>query len=248
MPLFYNQLKPLSLQAHGGLRINPGKSVKFAAASNSIPVMADEFFVAQAHYPIVFTAGPQPAAVMVVGLQNGRNLFVTEGGGWRSDNYVPAYVRRYPFALANVGGSDNLVLAVDDTADILSSTEGAPLFENGQPSPIVQRALQFCGNVQRQFDIAQQFAAAVVGANLLTDKQVEVRSANRPTPYVFSGFGIIDEQRFNALPDAVYLDWRKRGWIALAYAHLMSLQRWRALAALAGAQGAWDELLTEPKT
>ena len=42
----------------------------------------------------------------------------------------------------------------------------------------------------------------------------------------------IDEDRFNALPDDVFLDWRRRGWLALAYAHLMSMRRWQGLANL----------------
>lgn len=247
MTLFYGQVRPLATQLHAALKIGAGSRLKFAGATNSIPLAADEFYVAQAHYPIVFAGGAQPMPVIVVGMQNGRNLFVTENGGWRADAYVPAYVRRYPFALATLDGRPELVMAIDEGSDMLSQTEGAPLFEDGQPTAILQRAQQFCIAFQRQFDLAQQFAAAAAAAGLLVEKQVEVRSANRPTPFVFSGFRIIDEARFNAMPDSVYLDWRKRGWNALAFAHLMSLQRWRALAALAGAQGAWEELVTSER-
>ena len=248
MPLFYNQTRPLSAQLHGALRLGTGSRLKFAAATNSIPIAADEFFVAQAHYPIVFAGGPQPGPLIVVGMQNGRNLFVTEAGAWRPDAYVPAYVRRYPFALAQIEGRSDVIMAIDESADLFSQTDGAPLFENGQPTAVVQRAQQFCVTFQRHFDNAQRFAAAAAAANLLVDKQIEVRSRNRATPFVFSGFKIIDEARFNDMPDPVHLEWRRNGWSALVYAHLMSLQRWRTLAALAGAQGTWDELLTNEQT
>jgi hypothetical protein len=36
-------------------------------------------------------------------------------------------------------------------------------------------------------------------------------------------FQIVDEAKFNALPDDVFLDWRRRGWLPLVYAHLMSM-------------------------
>ena len=28
---------------------------------------------------------------------------------------------------------------------------------------------------------------------------------------------VIDEAKFNAMPDEVFLDWRKKGWLALVY-------------------------------
>ncbi len=36
-----------------------------------------------------------------------------------------------------------------------------------------------------------------------------------------------------ALPDATLLDWRKRGWLGLIYAHLMSTQQWAILVEIA---------------
>ena len=41
--------------------------------------------------------------------------------------------------------------------------------------------------------------------------------------YNFAGARIIDEKKFAALADGDFLEWRKRGWLALIYAHLISL-------------------------
>jgi hypothetical protein len=236
--LFYKQPNALNSQAHRALRIKPGRRFEFARNTNSIPIAADEFVPAMAFYPIVFAgANDQVTPLVIVGLQNGRNLFVADDGSWRAETYVPVYVRRYPFALAKVTGRDDQVLAIDELADVLSAEEGTPLYENGQPSTLSQRAGQMCAAFERQFVAAQQFSTALAEANLLTDKRAEVRESPDSAPFVFSGFRIVDEARFNALPDATYLDWRRRGWIALVYAHLMSLQRWPAIAALARAQG-----------
>jgi hypothetical protein len=238
--LFYKQPNALNAAAHGALKIKQSRHFDFARGTNSIPIAADEFVSAMPYYPIVFAgANDQVAPVAVVGLQNGRNLFVAEEGSWRAETYVPVYVRRYPFALAKVTGRDDMVLAIDELAEVFSAQEGLPLYENGQPSTLTQRAGQICATFERQSVAAQQFASALAQANLLTDKQAEVRQSPESAPFVFSGFRVVDEARFNALPDNVYLDWRRRGWVALVYAHLMSLQRWAALAALAGAQGAF---------
>jgi hypothetical protein len=34
------------------------------------------------------------------------------------------------------------------------------------------------------------------------------------------------------LPDDVFLDWRRRGWMPLVYAHLMSMTSWASLVEL----------------
>jgi hypothetical protein len=242
MALFYSQPNALNLSAHAALRIKPVRHFDFARSTNSIPIAADEFVPAMFHYPIVFAGSADqslsaPIPVAVVGLQNGHNLFISADGAWRPDTYIPGYVRRYPFALAKMPGRDDMVLAIDEKADLWSPTEGTPLYEDGQPSALAQRALQTCAAFERQSAAAQQFSLALAEAALLTDKQAEVRQSQDGPPFVFSGFRIVDEAKFNALPDATYLEWRRRGWIALVHAHLMSLRRWPGIAALASAEG-----------
>ena len=51
------------------------------------------------------------------------------------------------------------------------------------------------------------------------------------------GFQIVDEAKFNALPNEVFLEWRRRGWLALVYCHLLSMAHWRGLAELAAKKG-----------
>ena len=44
-----------------------------------------------------------------------------------------------------------------------------------------------------------------------------------------SGFKVIDEARFNKLPDDEFLRWRANGWLALVYCHLLSINTWPSL-------------------
>lgn len=238
MPLFYNQLRALDAGVHATLKIRPVANFAFAGETNSIPLGAEEFFEAQAHYPIVFTAGERPIPAAVVGVQNGRNLFVTGSGAWRAEDYVPAYVRRYPFALARGEENGPAVLAIDESAAVLSTSEGIPLFEDGQPSATTTRALSFCTAVQTPFETAQAFGQALAEADLLVEREAQIRHGEGSAPFVLGGFRIVAEERFNALPDDLYLDWRKRGWVALVHAHLMSLRRWKRVASLAGSPSA----------
>src|SRR3954451_4371663 len=94
LPLFYREPRPLEPGRHGkaGVPRPPPPSLSFAAKTNSIPLAADEFYTAQAHYPIVFTASKPASPVVVVGLANEQNLFIDAEGTWKSGAYVPAYV------------------------------------------------------------------------------------------------------------------------------------------------------------
>jgi hypothetical protein len=51
------------------------------------------------------------------------------------------------------------------------------------------------------------------------------------------GFDVVDEAKFNALPDELFLDWRRRGWVHLIYCHLMSMGNWARLVDLAAKHG-----------
>ncbi len=194
----------------------------------------NEFYLAQAHYPIVFTMGAPVSAVVVVGIEDSRNLFVDKDGAWQPTSYVPAYVRRYPFVLVQVDGQEGLLLAVDGSADNLSETEGEPLLVEGKPSILVQRALEFCGAFQQQVEAVQQFAAALVERKLLVENRAQLNLPSGMTSSL-SGFQVIEEARFNTLPDDVLLDWHRRGWLGLVYAHLMSMHRWDVLSRLTSA-------------
>jgi hypothetical protein len=232
LPLFYKVPHVLEPRRHAGAGLTEGMRLGFAATTNSVPLAADEFFPAQAHYPIVFTATAPVAPMALVGVGPDRNLFVDRDGAWRQGGYVPAYVRRYPFVFVRAGDGQ-FALAVDEAAENFSAGGGRPLFADGKPSDLAKQALQFCAAFQQQFERAQAFSAALEEQGLLADYRAELRVPGGK-PVTLAGFRVIDEAKFNALPDEVFLDWRRKGYGALVHAHLMSMHRWSALAALAG--------------
>jgi hypothetical protein len=231
LPLFYREPRPLDVARHGKAGLAAVRSLGFAAKTNSIPLAADEFYTAQAHYPIVFAGGGrQPSAVAVVGVANADNLFIDAAGKWRDGAYVPAYVRRYPFVFIRSPDESKYILAIDEAAESYASGGGQPLFEGEEPSAATKHALQFCVEFQRHYEVAQAFAAAAEAEGLLTEYRADLRRGGKVM--TLSGFRVVDEAKFNGLSDETFLEWRKRGWIALTYAHLMSMRRWEALAAM----------------
>ena len=111
-PPMYGDLLPLDREIHKNLKLDTAQSVVTRVADqNSVFLAAVEFGDACKEYPIVFVRAGNPGAdgkvavapLAVLGLRAGSNLFV-EGDQWKG-NYVPAYVRRYPFCMTRVNVS-----------------------------------------------------------------------------------------------------------------------------------------------
>jgi hypothetical protein len=98
--------KPVSLNrhAHRELLFQPMGSCEFAAGLHAAPICTSEFFPAAKEYAIVFvrSANAQVLRIIVLGLKQDENCFVTADGHWHA-RYVPLGVRAYPFAAGEPG-------------------------------------------------------------------------------------------------------------------------------------------------
>ncbi len=234
LPLFYRDLHPIDARRHAGTSLKSRLGCGFARSTNVVLLNGVEFEPAARHYPIVFLSTPVPAALAVLGLRTGENLFVDKAGDWRAGAYVPAYVRRYPFIFHRSDNGQQYTLCVDEAADALEKGEARPFFVDGQPSEVTKTALAFCAAYQRDNDDTRAFIDAVAAQGLLVRNKLDVRlqSGERLS---LEGFEVIDRARFDALPDAVIAAWRRRGWLAFVYAHFFSLTSWAHLIDLAAA-------------
>ena len=73
----------------------------------------------------------------MLGLRNPENLKVDEAGRWDA-YYVPAFVRRYPYVLAETGENNQRVICIDESYEGFNGEEGEPLFHGDEASPLLQ--------------------------------------------------------------------------------------------------------------
>lgn len=154
-PLFYQNPVALHPNAHGAAGLVDELDYGFARKTNAIPISLSEIPLAALSYPIAFTIEGGARPVAIVGLRDDENLFVDRDGGWLAGAYVPAYVRRYPFILAEYGEGEDLgvQLCIEDHPEILVHGAGQPLFADGEPSRLVKSAFDFCKSL-RAADLA----------------------------------------------------------------------------------------------
>jgi hypothetical protein len=237
LPLFFKRVVAVTGERHGDLRLDRSVGHGFAAAAQSVPLGLTEIEAAAQHFPVLFTSGPTPAAVALLGLREGQNLFVRADGTWAPDAYVPAYVRAFPFIFVEDAASRTQVIGMEPDAPQLRTDSGAKLFEDGRPSAALNEAIGFCKALREALVAAGTFARALDAAGILEEEEATVNFTAGGTARI-RGFKIVKAERLADVDDATYLDWRRMGWVAAIYAHLYSIGRWGRLIELAAARPA----------
>jgi hypothetical protein len=228
LPLFFNDLVPLSSQEHATWKARPMEKAEFFATSHAIPVTIDEFAVAQRFYPIIFSVGENPVPLALFGLNEGVNTFSDESGKVTGEYYVPAYVRRYPFLLARLQeGTDQLSLCFDPTSGALGEFEdGDVLFEDGKPSEATQSILKFCEEFEQAGHRTTAFMKELTDLGLLMDGEVAIQT-DAEQPFVYRGFQMVNEEKLRDLRGDQLRKMMQSGLLPLVHAHLFSLQNIR---------------------
>jgi len=233
----YGELAPLDREAHKNLKLDTAKAVVGQIADqNSVFLAAVEFADACREYPIVFVrAGegadgkPQVAPLAVLGLKPGSNLFI-DGDKW-TGNYVPAYVRRYPFAMARLDGNANtLAVCIDSKWPGFNEATGEALFKDGEPTEFLQNARAFLENYEQEAERTRLICNLLVELDLLLDMRFEATLPGGEKIDV-EGFLAVDEKKYSELPDDKVLHLHRNGLIALIEMHRLSMTNMNRLAA-----------------
>jgi hypothetical protein len=222
-PLFYKKIVPLDNVKHRELRMaRKGNVFPFARGANLVPAVIDEFGAAMAHLPIAFLPGAkQPAAVFVLGLEPGNNLFLEGDDSW-AGRYVPAYLRRYPFIVGDVKGGEAL-LCIDEADEGVSRKDGERLFtDGGEAGPAVTQARDLCANYKRSADRTDEFCATLQTLGLFSSVTLNAQTPGRGN-MVVHGLFTIDEAAVDRLgADDVKLLHEKR-FLKPIFQHLASM-------------------------
>jgi SapC len=228
-PVYYEKPVLLDRDQHRKRRVRPSNSFAFARKANSLYLAGVEFNEACKEYAIVFTRSGNGKTVPVVmlGLRARENLFVDDEDRW-TGRYVPAFVRRYPFVLAELPGQA-LGVCIDEAYAGLNETEGEALFdEKGQDTPFLRSALDFLAQYQREYLRTEAFCQKLEQAGLLTEMNARADLVDGRS-FTVGSVLVVDEKKLLALPDATALSLFRTGELHLVSMHLLSLSNMQAL-------------------
>ena len=223
--LIYQSAVPISAARHAKVSVEASDSYAFSAGVNAVPLMAVEFARASAEYAIVFAAeGDDMMPVVVLGVRNEQNLYLAADARWKAD-YIPAFIRRYPFVFSASADGKSLTLCIDEShPGVNRDGRGNALFgADAKPTPYVDKVLEFVKEFQLQFERTRAFGRRLKALGLL-----EPMTANVTTPdgekLTLGGFMVASRERLRALDDGSLLQLARSDELELLYLHLTSLR------------------------
>jgi len=252
LPPPYAELVPLDRSLHRLARIKPvPENLSGSLGMNAVFCAAAEFGEACKAFPLLFvragetdatTGQPVITPVCLLGLEDGQNLFVEPGSGRWTGAYLPAYLRRHPYALVKSASADAApAVAIDPRHPGFlpeggGDDAGERLFDDeGLPTAHLQSVMRFLHDFDQAADRTRPIGAHLQALGLL--KEMRAQGA-LPGGQRFSvdGFMVVDEARLRDLPDDAVLALHRNGLLALVHAHLVSLDNIRHLVARRSAQ------------
>jgi hypothetical protein len=242
--LIYESAVPISAARHANVSVEASNGYAFSAGVNAAPLMAVEFPRASAEYAIVFTAaGDNVMPAVVLGVRNEQNLYLSPEAHWKAD-YIPAFIRRYPFVFSSSADGKTLTLCIDEShPGVNREGRGNALFgADAKPTPYVEKVLEFLKEFQAQFERTRQFGRRIQELQLLEPMQANVTTP-KGEKLTLSGFLAVSRDKLRALSGATLEKLAKNDELELLYLHLASLRNFnevkdRFIGALADKQEA----------
>lgn len=236
-PPMYRSLVPLDRNAHRELRVRREHvSTEELKSMNSVFLNAVEFADSCREFPIVFVRAGASAShkgklmpLAVLGLQSGENLFLKDGV-W-SVEYAPAYLRRYPFAMATIDDGQDLAVCIDDQWLGFSTTEGERIFDDkGEATEFGKGIVAFLENYEAEVQRTASVCDLLDELDILEPMRFEASLADGNKIEV-EGFLAVNEEKYQKLEDAKVADLHRRGILQLMEFHRLSMGNMRRLAA-----------------
>jgi len=233
--LLYNSPEPLSVERHGNLGlVRAPRPFGYAMAAHAVPLHVTEFGPASLTYPIIF-GGDALAPLAVMSIRQNENLFISDQGEFELGAYVPAFIRRWPFVLANDDGQQKLIVCIDRAAEVLAVGGEVPLFENGQPSAFTEQAIKFCTDFETERRRTEQFVQTLKSLDLLENQQTTFTPREPDgtvgAPIQLADYIAVSEEKLLALPASKLAELHTSGALRQIYAHLTSALNWDRLVA-----------------
>jgi hypothetical protein len=234
-PFGYREVVPF-LKTQKVRLLAPGEVPEFVQRGNAVPISHTEFQAIARHYPIVFTsadAGKSYAAVAVLGLASGENLFYTEGR-WASGAYIPAYARRYPFCMARVNMNqvehkDRLICVEKSWLD---EERGEAMFDAaGEPSDKWKGVERLLSEYEADLERMREMCTLLADYALLApfSMQATLKKEKGGGSMQLTGMYRVAEKNLENLNAAQLKNLVRKGYLARIYMHLLSLENFARL-------------------
>lgn len=230
-PPGYRSVVPFNRKKHIGLAPRP--EVPFGAELHAVYVTATEFPLAARYYPIVFVREPATEDFLpmaVTGLAARHNLFVDGNGQWQRDVYIPAYVRRYPFCIAQLlddkGATDKTLICVDESA---LEPSAHPLIDaRGESTSSWETMEKFLSDMEEARRLTNRLCRELEDLDLLETFEAQAY-LKQGSQFHLKNMFRVTEERLRQVPGDVLEELVANSDLGRVYAHVLSLDNFKFL-------------------
>ncbi|MBL4617348.1 MAG: SapC family protein [Robiginitomaculum sp.] len=233
--LFYKQPELLNIKEHGKLGITPltEKPYEFLRETQLVPITVTEFVHAAMNFPIVF-AGEDKTPAAVMGMKADSNIFVDNEGLFVEGAYIPAFIRRYPFASATHDEDpENMMICFDRSSPMITENSIAPFFAGTELSDTTKQAVEFVKNYEAETLGTRNFVRVMQELDLFETQDVNVAVPKEGEAGVVEQkmgtyMGISEQKMLDLTPEKL-AELRNNGGLSAMYSHRMSQANWQRL-------------------
>jgi hypothetical protein len=178
----------------------------------------------------------------VLGLEQGKNLFLMSDSTWDRRAYLPAYVRRYPFCMATVTVDgkvrDERLVCVEKKA---LRDKGDRLFDDaGKTLPEWEQQQKLLIEYEADLGRTNEMCKVLASLEVLEPFTMQARP-NEGAPMSLTGMARVNQQKVMALEAEQIKSLMTRGYLAAVYAHVASLANFQRLLERRASMGARQE-------
>lgn len=231
-PYGYQEIVPLA-KSHRVVLPEERKLPTVFRNVTALPLSYSEFTLAARDYPVIFISGDEGktfVAMLLLGLENQQNLFVTKDESWETGVYIPAYVRRYPFCMTKVSidGKEQAerIACVEKRA---IGDKGEALFdEKGNALPIWDERQKLL--FEYEADLARTEEMCKILQELQLFEPFTMQAVpNQGQPVAMTGMYRVNEQKLAELPAEKLKELVTNGVLPRVYLHIASLGNFHRL-------------------
>jgi hypothetical protein len=229
LPPGYSSVTGLDRVKHAGLGLPPDRNYHWCSKLNSMFLNAVELPKAALDYPIAFvreSSSGEYLPVAVLGLRSGENVFVDDAGRWRPNTYLPGYVRRYPFCIAEVpameGREAQRLFCVQEDQLVPSAT---PFFDaQGEPTEAWKPVKDLVEALESARQQTRAFTRRLEAFGLFASFDALAIPSGGAQQMRLVGLYRVDEEKLNALGSREQKLLISKGELRAIYAHLLSVE------------------------
>ena len=172
-----------------------------------------------------YTGAKAPSRVSVVVLPDALSRYAAPS---RSDAFAACAGK------VDLSGAKRVsfVLCLDEADDLIVDGTGAEntqaIYDGEEASETIKKMLEFCAAFHRQSLATREFVDELESRDLFRPGTVTITNESGEQ-FNLRGFRMVDEAKFNALPDEAFLEFRRKGWLHAITSHLVSVQNLAAL-------------------